>query len=81
MNHGKRLSRLEKNDHRRPRDIRLNVQYVDVVDTGDGRKEVALAADYDGVDWDSARTLPSGDRIAVRFPRSENPDNKLGKPR
>jgi hypothetical protein len=78
-NHNTRLARLESSDDRRPRDICIDVQYYDAVDTADGRKDVSIPADYDPVDWDTIAPQVNGDRITVRFPCSENLGDAKGK--
>ena len=73
MNHDQRLLRLETEDNQQPRDIRIDVQYYDTIETVDGRREVPIPAEYDPVDWETIAPDSNGDRIAVRYPRSENP--------
>ena len=54
-----------------PRDITINVEYYDVVETPEGRKDVPVPAEYDDVNWEEIPLQPNGDRIAVRYPREE----------
>lgn len=81
MNHENRISKLEGDGDQQPKDIRIDVELYDtVIDENGNRKEMPVPGQqYNEVDWDEIPQQPNGDRIAVRYPRSENLPSGEGK--
>jgi hypothetical protein len=71
MDRERRLTNVEESVHPKKRgtDFVLQVQYVETqIDEQGRRREVPIAAEYDPPTFGAA--LPSGDRIAVIWPKS-----------
>lgn len=56
----------------RARNLRFRIQYVDTVETPEGRREIPIPAEYDDtpIDWSKIAPLPDGTtRIQVQYPK------------